>query len=511
MKVTLISPYDDVTAFGVRSLSSFLRENGHDTRVILLPPRHGSPERRSREYDDRVLSDVVSLCEGSGMVGISLMTNYLSHAVKLTEVIRKKLDVPIVWGGIHPTIRPEESLDYADWICVGDGEDPLLEFVNTLEQGGDVSQTPSFWHKSNGEIQRNPLAPLRRELDEFPAPDYSFEDHYVAMGTSVQPLTVEIMSRFLFEASSHRHHGGIDYLTMTGRGCPHCCTYCMNDKMRTLYKGQKFFRWRSVQHLIRELEFAKEKMPFIGGILLSDDTFLGRPVAQIREFCKEYKEKIGLPFFCYCSPITSTEEKLGLMVDAGLTEVHMGVESGSPRIQQVFKREKMGNDCVLEAMKVINKFKDRLLPPGYDFITDVPYQTREDGIDNLKLIAEIPKPYRVKPFSLVMFPGTEIHDMAMMDGFIIDDRSEVYEKDFDDLQNNYLNLLLVLTRGGNFPSWLIKLLIRKPVVAALDSQCMKWLIELSFFSLRQFIRATHLFMRLGKLRHVKAPVAVEAG
>ena len=90
----------------------------------------------------------------------------------------------------------------------------------------------------------------------------------------------------------------------------------------------------------------------------------------------------------------------------------MGVESGSKRIQELFNRKQMDNERLMKAFRIINKYKDRMYPPSYDFILDVPYETDMDKVDSLKLIAEIPKPFHLQPFSLVLYPGTKLYEQA---------------------------------------------------------------------------------------------------
>src|SRR3989338_6656596 len=104
MKITLISPYPDITNFGIRTISSFLKRNGD--KIVF----------NTQRYDDNVLDEVVSLCKGSNLIGITLMTNFFDGAVQITKKIKGSIDVPIIWGGVHPTIRQEESLKYADMV-----------------------------------------------------------------------------------------------------------------------------------------------------------------------------------------------------------------------------------------------------------------------------------------------------------------------------------------------------------------------------------------------------------
>ncbi|MEW6416565.1 MAG: radical SAM protein [Nitrospirota bacterium] len=485
MKITLISPYPDITAFGIRTMSAYLKQYGHKTQMIFLPDPYGDNLMYGvRRYEDPILDELVSLCRGSDLIGITLMTNFFDGAVQMTQKIKSKLNTPVIWGGVHPTIRPEESLGYADMVCIGDGEDAILELVNRMAAGDDYSDTANLWFKSNGNIIKNPVRPLPRDLDIYPLPDYSLEDHHIFFDGHIRRLTSEITKICLERGTVSHYLKKIGYQTMTGRGCPHKCTYCINDAIKNLYGNSSYLRWRSTSHVMKELLWVKEQMPYIGFIWISDDAFFARSPKTIEEFCREYREKIGLPFSCLASPLTVTEEKMAALIDAGLIYVQMGIQTGSSRIQELFNRKSMSNERVMKAIKIINKYKDKMFPPSYDFILDVPYETDRDVIESLKLIAEIPKPFRLQPFALVLYPGTKLHEMAKRDGLIEDERRQVYAKSYTMREPNYLNLLITLSRGGRFPGLLLKFLISSPVVDILNSRHLKPFFKLLFISLK---------------------------
>jgi radical SAM superfamily enzyme YgiQ (UPF0313 family) len=125
------------------------------------------------------LDEVVELCRGSDLIGISFMTHFFDRARQLTEHLKKNLKAPIIWGGIHPTVRPEESLDYADLVLVGEGEEAFLELVDNLAAGKDIQHLENIWMKKGQEIIKNPLRPLIQDLDRLPAFDFSLEEHYL--------------------------------------------------------------------------------------------------------------------------------------------------------------------------------------------------------------------------------------------------------------------------------------------------------------------------------------------
>lgn len=490
MLVTLISPYPDITSFGLRTISAHLRRHGHRTRLIFLPDPLGDDLLYGvKRYEDDVLDRLAELCRGSDLVGITLMTNFFDGAVQVTRRLKASPGVPVIWGGVHPTIRPEESLEHADIVCVGDGEDAVLELAGHLAAGSDWSGTANLWSRRGGTVVRNPPRPLTRDLDLYPRPDYSLEDHHILFEGRLQPLTAEIQRRCLERGTVSHYLGRPGYQTMTGRGCPHQCTYCVNDALKTLYGTAGYLRWRSTAHVIEELLWVKANLPYVGFIWISDDAFFARPSPAIQEFCREYKERIGLPFSCLASPVTVTEEKMAALVDAGLIYVQMGIQSGSSRIQELFNRKNMSNERVLKAARIINAHRERMFPPSYDFILDVPYETDRDVVDSLRLIAELPKPFQLQPFALVLYPGTKLHEMATRDGLVCDERREIYAKSYAMREGNYLNLLITLARGGKFPGPLLRLLVSGPAVAVLNSRPLRPLFRLLLPGLRAVKRA----------------------
>src|SRR4030042_1913049 len=496
MKITLISPYPDITAFGLRTMSAYLKQNGYKTQMIFLPDPFGDNLIHGvNRYDDSVLEKLLTLCAGSDLIGLTLMTNFFDNAVQITSKLKKSVDIPVIWGGVHPTIRPEESLEYADMICVGDGEETILDLIRKMDNNDDYLSTDNLWITSNDRLLKNRLGQLARNLDRYPFPDYSLKDHHVLYKGAIVRMTDALLRQFLERGTVSTYLKKIGYQTMTGRGCPHRCTYCINDTIKGLYEGQGYLRWRSVDHVIGELLWVKKNMPYIGYIWISDDAFFARNLKELERFCKEYKEKIGLPFSCLGSPLTVSEEKMELLVVSGLIYLQLGLESGSKRIQELFNRKNMSNEVMMKAIKIINKFKDRMFPPSYDFILDVPYETDEDKIESLRFITKIPKPFRLQPFSLVLYPGTKLYQMAKKDGYLKDDRQEIYSKSYTMREPGYLNLLMTLAKGGRFPGPLLKFLVNRQVVRILNSNILKPFFKHFYIELKRlfhFIKKTKI-------------------
>lgn len=498
MKVTLISPYPDITNYGIRTLSAVLKEKGHQTQMIFMPDFAGDGEyahtaKDENRYPPQVIEKMVELVKDSDLVGISLMTHYFDSSKQITRAIKQAHGTKVIWGGFHPSVRPDECIKHADYVAVGDAEDLILQLIEKLEAGeeDDLHHIKSLIWRKGDTVIRNMVGSLEQDLDLYPAPDFDLEDHWYLFEGELLPASKDLLRRYMHNGTVSRMFGRTGYQTMTGRGCPHACTYCGNSFYRDLYKRQRYVRYRSVDHVIEELVDIKAKYPFIDFIWFSDDSFFGRPLPDMLYFCDEYKKKIGDPFYLLGSPGTITDEKYGALVDAGLLCIQMGVESGSPRIQKMFKRSTMGNDKVIKSAEIITKYADRTAPPQYDLVYDLAYETLEDKLQTLELISNLPKPYRLQVFSIIFYPGTSLHTIAERDGLVNDEKAEIYDRMYSERHDSYTNVLLFLSRSGKFPHPLLKVLIDRRVVEFMTSDYMApagWLAQNTLNAFRKTFR-----------------------
>ena len=479
MKISLISPYPDITNYGLRSISAYLRAQGYSTQVICLPDDRGEGTgdipATEEHYSPAVMADLMRALEGTDLVGISLMTHYYDNARQVTRAVKERFGVPVVWGGFHASVRPDECMQHADYVVVGEGEEALLTLLGRISHGetADLADVPGLVWRRGAEVVRNPPGQLVQDLDRYPMPDWSLEDHWVMSGDRLVPFDKDLLHQFLADGTVSRQFGKVGYQTMTGRGCPHACAYCGNSFTRDLYRGQRYVRYRSVEHVMQELEWMKSTYPFINFMWFSDDSFFGRTLEDIRLFGAEYHRRIGDPFYLLGSPATITEEKYAAMVDAGMLCIQVGIEHGSPRIQKLFRRSVTGNnERILQTAEILARYADRTAPPHYDVIYDLAYETLEDQLDTLRLIARLPKPYRLQVFTIVYYPGTGLHSLATKDGLIVDEKEEIYDRMFFERHDSYANTLLFLARTGRFPHPLLELLTDSRVARVMTSDAM---------------------------------------
>lgn len=454
MTVTIISPYSDITAYGVRILSATMKQAGIQTRLIFLSD-YQEPDNDIETiimYKEHLFKEVIALCADSDLIGISLFSCHFPFVADLTKRIKENLKAPVIWGGKHSSARPLESLEFADIVCIGEGEEAIVELVQKLKTGGDIYSIRNLWFKKNGEIVKNPLRPLTQNISTRPYPDYSLDEHVIWDKENKKMLKMDksILERFMWKEPGT---GLIPYQSMASLGCPYNCSYCFTFKEQ--YKGQKYLRFRLVDNIIEELEKIKYSFPFIGKITLLDDNFFAWKNEDIANFAKAYKEKIGLPLRCLAHPFDVSYEKLALLIEAGLTHVQMGIQTGSNETKKIYNRP-ISNTAILKAVNTLNQFKHKIVP-FYDFIIDNPYETHKDVLKTLNLILKFPKPYHLNIFSLSFYPGTKLYDKAMQDGILFDET-----KEWKSREKSFENLIFLLFNYP-IPKLILRFLLCSPI------------------------------------------------
>lgn len=478
LRVGLISPYSHISAMGLRQISACLKLAGWDTRMIFLPDPEEllcAPCPHQHDYPPDVLDQVCDLCADVDVVGISVMSNFVGRARALTEAIHERLSIPAIWGGIHPTVKPAECLAWADLVCVGEGEEAIIELVNRMAANQDYMDIPNIWLKDDtNRIIANPIRPLNRSLDDLPLPDYALSQQYILHRGQVVPLTPALLAYHLLISFDGKPQ--VAYMTYTTRSCPCDCSYCCNSAFARMYSDWRQLRQRSPEYIIAEIDAVRQLIPGLQAVTFTDSTFLAAGTDRIRRFSEMYREQIDLPFFILTTPGSVTEEKLRYLVEAGLQDVEMGIETGSQRIRTLFNRPE-NNDQVLAAAQCLHRFQKWIPRPRYDLISDNPYETCIDRLETLRLLYQLPRPFLLYIFSLTFYPGTELYRRAKADGLIHDEEQEIYRKNYVQPEPTYYNFVL-WGMHRNLPCWFLWLLIQPLVFRVLGSTVMGWLFRL---------------------------------
>jgi radical SAM superfamily enzyme YgiQ (UPF0313 family) len=371
----------------------------------------------------------------------------------------------IVWGGMHPTLFPEDCSRYADLICRGEGEEFMLDLAERLASGRGFADIPNGTYQSNGQIINNDPRPLIADLDSLPLLDFAFEREHILNSSGI--LVPNAMMRdkcvVLFSGS---------------RGCINNCTYCSNSQLKTIYKGQDHYTRRmSISRFIEAAKEYQRLFPRANQFYFTDEDFFARPVEEMREFAETYSSQLGIPFECMASPRQITEEKVALAAKAGMFQIDVGLESGSERIRrEVFNRH-VNYEMQIKAAIAINKHAPN--SALYFLILGNPYEDRADLIEGLRFIEELPPPFSLRVYNLVFIPGTKLFERACQEGIIQGIDDSAFEVDFlagfdyrtHDWKNRniYLNSLMSLMHGKS-TKWRIGLLPRRIIPILSDSR-----------------------------------------
>jgi anaerobic magnesium-protoporphyrin IX monomethyl ester cyclase len=420
-------------------------------------------------YSEGLLNSLKTLCLEADLIGMSLLTNQFIQAVSVTEYLKAHgITVPIIWGGIEASVEPEVCLKHADIVCLGEGEEALLELCEKFERGALDTGIKNLWFNSEKGIIKNILRPLQRDLDSLPLPDYSCSDHYIGQSNTLEELT---RYKFLnFQGERFKGNGkSIIYPIMTSRGCPYSCTYCCNAALRTLYPGEKLLRWRSIRHVAEEIKMIQVTLGPIDQLVIVDDNFTARSKDELQNFCEIYKKDIRIPFFCQISPLNINQEKMDILFSSGCMRVTMGVETGHERIADMYGRKSF-HRVLANSLALVEKYRSVMkYPPSYQFIVDNPFESTEESLATFRLAVSLPKPWDHPMFSLMLFPGTPLYERAMKEGMILDKYSQIYGRNWHQQSKPYFQFWIRLYRA-NFPRLLLKLLLRKEIVLMMTNR-----------------------------------------
>ncbi len=461
MKVSLISLIGFYGSLGLRYISSSLRQAGHNTEMIFLNLyEQFNPDLL---FSTRILQELTELVKESDLIAVSCMSAEFNKSIQVINYL-KKLNKPIIWGGIHATSCPDECIKYADIVCIGEGEEAICELLATMERGSDFINTKNFWFRENGQVIKNPVRPLIQNLDSLPSPDYDSNTHYILNGGAL------IKANGVYKNTITR------ILIHTIRGCPFNCSYCCNSYLKQLYLNKgKYTRKMSTEAIIEELQHYKDKFPNLKAVWFTDDDMLFRTIKELKFLTTEYKEKIGLPFMCYVNPATVTEEKFELLVNAGLYRAEVGVQTGSEDISKNLYNRNISKTKVIKAAQLLNKYKMKMGLPYYHIMYQNPYETEKDLIKTIALLKELPPPFFLQCFPIQFFPTSTLYEKAKCDAILKDNIFVNYHDDKKAFELNnkekYLNFLVYLMSGtvtsrsiGRIPRVLIPILTNRKTI-----------------------------------------------
>lgn len=383
---------------GISMLSAVLRRAGHETALVFDPGVFND----GHYFDIPLLRDIFSVRHRMveaivalkpDLLAFSVLTVHYPYYLQVAAAVKERVDVPVIFGGIHASAVPEVCLenDCVDYVCVGEGERAILELCSALERsGGRPPARPLAnlcWRDGNGGMVRGPNAPFIQELDDLPFADKALWEGRVDLAN--------------------------EYRMMTGRGCAYRCTFCFNSFFAKLpgNGGGKFVRQRSVANCIEELRYAKERFG-IRAVNFADDIFTTYK-DWIEEFAREYKREIGLPFSCIVHPKFMDHDIARWLADAGCHRVEVGIQSADEQYKRVLARYEKDVD-VHRALDALNQAE---IIFKCDHIFGSP-EERVDANEDALALYRTYAPARINTYWLTYLPGTELTRQAVANGTV---------------------------------------------------------------------------------------------
>jgi radical SAM superfamily enzyme YgiQ (UPF0313 family) len=405
-KIALISLYV-IENNGVRQLAAMLRGAGFTVYEVYFKDYRHHHFEAPTEHEIETLLKLLEDC-GVGLVGFSVRAGaYLAVAREMTDRVKARLGVPVVWGGPHVSFAPEQVFGYADYLSIGESEDAMVELAQALDAGRSPREIPNIWLREDGEEIRNPVRPLEQDIDRFPFRDYHSHDF-----------------KFWIDGKRLRRgdpvQGESIYLTLSTRGCVFNCKYCDVNVLKRLYHGKgEFFRVRSVDNILAELRYAQRIFHNMRRIRFDDELF---PIDSkwIAEFAARYKAEFDYPFDILSDPRVIRDEDIRVLADAGLENVLLGIQAAEGLNRKLFDRAQTDEQVI----EVANILKRHGVIGGFQIILDTPKTEREDRRALLNLLLKIPRPFDLYTFSMSYWPGAQLTDELLEEGIITPEQVE---------------------------------------------------------------------------------------
>lgn len=373
-------PYHSWTPLAILSLGAYLEQKGIEVEYF--------DERihRRERFKDLVRRKPL-------LVGLSTMTCFqIKNTLRLASLVRKiNPEIPLVWGGTHPSMCVEQTLEseLVDFVVKCEGEQTLLELVQALESGiKDFGDIEGLGWKNNGQNVVNKDRDFLN-IDDLPFP-YDGKGREILLEYRKNTDTLENIG---YESS---------------RGCPYKCGFCYN-----VYFHRNVCRVKSLEKIRTEL--LKLKQLGVYKMTFYDDTFMAGKKDIINHICDLLKE-LQFEWISNVRINLFTPELLKKFKDSGCVYLFFGVESPDDEVLKFIKKGQ-NRRMIDEGIRTISQGGIKTL---YSLMIGLPNETEEqlkrtldfaDEIRRLHPGAEVP----IQPY--VPLPGTSLYAEAVKAGF----------------------------------------------------------------------------------------------
>lgn len=359
-RVLLIRPeniynYNNYPPLNLISIASKLKSSGYDVKII------------NCAFEKDSLTTIGKQLEDSLFVGITLLTSEIPDAYRIMKFVKENSSVPVVVGGWHCILFPEQMADceYVDYVVAGEGEEYIVEIADMIKNNVVISN--KIFHKKI------------LDLEKLPVPDYSIDEKIE-----------KFINNFLTDKLSEYVTQPMRWLPYeSSRGCPSLCTFCIN-----VVTGNTRYRKKSAEKVISEIEHIVKKYKLTHLKIIDDNFFVD--IKRVREICEGIIKR-GLSITwdgeCRCDYFNDNmlnDQTLALAKRAGLVQFTLGIESGSLHTLQLMKKGMIPEQAEF-AVKKCNEYG---IIARSSFIIEIPGETMEDIKKTIAFVKHLRKyPY----------------------------------------------------------------------------------------------------------------------
>jgi len=356
----------------VLSVAAPLIKNGYEVDII--------DQRIDKNWKETILAE---LKKKPLIFGVSALTGeQIFNGLGASKFVKENSNIPIVWGGVHASLLPKQTLEnkYIDFVVIGEGEKTLLELVDALK-----NKKPFNYIKGLG-----------------------FDDQINLEREFIDMNSIHKIPYNLIDVKKYINNNGI--ALYTSRGCPHRCSFCYNLKF-----NKRRWRGKSPERVVVEMKYLINKFN-VDKFDIEDDEFF-TDIKRAEEICKLIiKERLNIEILTSCRvsyiPLMG-DKMLKLMHDAGFRILTFGVETGSKRLIKKISKD-ISFDQVFETIK---RLGDVGITSKFFFMAGFPTETEKNLCETTDLMMKMKKldsNIRIPAWRIVTpFPGTDLYKESL--------------------------------------------------------------------------------------------------
>lgn len=355
--IVLIRPqnvynYNNYPQLGLICVGSALRAKGYDVRIINCAFEQDSPKAIAE-----ALPPALMAC-------VSMITSEVPDAYRVIQYIKNNSRVPVVVGGWHPTLFPEQmdASPLIDYVIEGEGEEHLVSLADQLASGNPP--------------QGKRFSRRMLDMEKLPLPDYS-----------IDPSIERFISSYLTDKLSEYVRQPMRWLPYeSSRGCPSQCTFCIN-----VVADNTRYRKKSALKVLTEISEMVKRYRLTHLKIIDDNFFVD--IKRTREICEGMIQR-GLEITwdaeCRCDYFNErmiNDELLKLLKRSGLVQLTLGIESGSAHTLKLMKK----GITPVQAEHAVRKCDEYSIIARSAFILEIPDESMADLRQTILLVNRLRK------------------------------------------------------------------------------------------------------------------------